>query len=55
MTNSVLKNAYHRHIDGKTALHTEISSGEARKVKHTAYILNGMRCIAGLPGTLGMM
>ena len=55
MTNLVLKNAYHRHIEVKMALRAEICTGEARKVKHTAYILNELRCIADLRGTLGMM
>lgn len=32
-----------------------ISIGEARKVKHTAYLFRGMRCLAALPGMSGMM
>jgi hypothetical protein len=39
----------------KKALYTQISTGEARKVKHTPYLFNGMRYIATLPGMLRMM
>lgn len=34
---------------------TQISTGEARKVKHIAYFFNGIRCTAALPGMLRMM
>ena len=31
-------------VDGKTALCTQINTEEAKKVKHTAYLSNGMEC-----------
>jgi hypothetical protein len=34
---------------------TQISTGEARRVKHTAYLFKEMRCAAAFTGMPGMM
>lgn len=36
-------------VEGRKALHTQMSTGEAGKVRHTAHLFNGMRCAAVLP------
>ena len=43
------------HVEDKKALCTQISTGEARKVKHTVYLFSGMRYAAALPGKPEMM
>lgn len=40
---------------GQKALRTWISTGKAKKIKHRAYLFNGMRCVPALPAMRGMM